>query len=393
MRRGHRFGDVDALFIVADQALPAGHPSEGALENRDGSSTSTYHYDDDGALDKVVITGGARPRTIDYATNLQGQVIDRVEIDTDYNHSSPHGRTYMFGGRQMGMVGNDGTGNVDYAASIAERTAAPGSGPFRGGAGSGTVHADFDANFTALNGDTASAGTSSYVAGAGETLQSIAAQLWGDASLWYLLAEANGLPGSTALAAGMPLTIPGGVIGSHHNAGTFKPYDPAEAIGNTSPNTPKPPRAKNCGAFGAILLAVVAVAVAVVVILKVPLTNLVAFGSTTAPATAGAVGAAAATAVGGTATTAATAGIAAGIAGGAMAGMAGSAASQLFGMATGIQQGGFSWKGVALAGISGGVAGGLSQFGALAEAGKIKGVSRGARRLSIRFARWVKRIR
>jgi hypothetical protein len=97
----------------------------------------------------------------------------------------------------------------------------------------------------------------------------------------------------------------------------------------------------------------IAIAVAVGAILKVPLTNLIAFGATAAPAGA-------------------TAGIAAGVAGGALAGVAGSVASQGFGIATGIQEE-FSWKGVALAGISGGVAGGLSQFGALSEVGKITG--------------------
>ncbi|WP_414885468.1 hypothetical protein, partial [Sphingomonas sp. Root241] len=103
--------------------------------------------------------------------------------------------------------------------------------------------------------------------------------------------------------------------------------------------------------FGAILM--VAVAVAVVAILRVPVTNLIAFG-TTAPVAG------------------ATAGVAAGIAGGAIAGTAGSIASQGFGLAAGIQDK-FNWKGVALAGISGGIAGGLSQFGALAKAGEING--------------------
>lgn len=325
------------------------------LVNRDGTSSSFYRYGDDGALAQVEITGGSRPRKINYATSLQGQVLVRDEVDTDYDHASPHSRTYMFGGRQMGMVGNDGTGNVDYATSIAERTETPGTGPFRGGATSGTVHADFDANFTALNGGTASAGASSYVASAGETLQSIAAQLWGDASLWYLLAEANGLSGSATLAAGTLLAIPGGVIGNHHDAATFKPYDPAEAIGNTSPNTPKPPKAKNCGAFGAIMIAVVAIAISLAI--KAPVGSFISslFGTTGAAAGS-------------------TAAIATGIATGATVGAAASAGSQLYGMATGLQQGGFSWKGVALAGISGGVAGGLDKFSALSEAGKIGGV-------------------
>ncbi|WP_447728321.1 hypothetical protein [Sphingomonas koreensis] len=234
------------------------------LNNRHGSSTSTYNYDRDGALQSVNIMDNTSQRSIGYATNLQGQIIRRHEFDLDLSQTEPHTRTYMFGGRQMGVVSNDGTGNVDYAASIAARTAEPGEGPFRGGATTGTIHADFDANFTAFNGGTVSGGSSSYTTSAGETLQSIATQLWGDSSLWYKLAEANPGISSGELAAGTPLTIPGGVIGNAHNADTFKPYDPAEAIGNTSPNTPKPPSRTNCGVFGQIIIAAIAVAVTMV---------------------------------------------------------------------------------------------------------------------------------
>ncbi|WP_447726042.1 phage tail tip lysozyme [Sphingomonas koreensis] len=236
------------------------------LVNRDGASTSSYGYDRNGTLIGVYIAGGSRPRSITYTTNQQGQIIARKEKDGDSSKNDPSSRTYMFGGRQMGMVGNDGTGNLDYAASIAARTAAPSSdnGAFRNGSNTATIHADFDSNFTAFNGGTVSGGSSSYVASAGETLQSIAAQQWGDASLWYKLAEGNPGLGSGALAAGTPLSIPGGVIGNHHNADTFKPYDPAEAIGNISPNTPQPPKKNNCGIMGQVILAAIAIAITVI---------------------------------------------------------------------------------------------------------------------------------
>ncbi len=330
------------------------------LVNRDGTSTSSYSYDRDGALTGVAITGGARPRTILYRTDLEGQVLFRGESDLDWQNSDPITRTYRFGGRQMGVVSNDGTSNVDYAAAIAERTAAPGSGPFRGGASNGTIFADFDANFTALNGGTVG-GATSYAASAGETLQSIAARLWGDANLWYKLAEANPGMGAGALATGTMLAVPGGVVGSRHDATSFKPYDPAEAIGNTSPNTPKPPRKDNCGTLGVILVAVVAIAITLVI--KAPVAKLFTglFGAVGAPA-----GSAAA--------------IGAGIATASTVGAVASAGSQLYGMAIGVQDR-FSWKGVALAGISAGVAKGLAYvpgLGEIAGSAVLGDVARGA---------------
>ena len=220
------------------------------LVNRDGTSTSAYGYDNSGDLASVTIAGGARPRTIAYTHTAAGQVLSRREADRNYSQNDPSQRSYVFGGKQMGSVGNDGTGNVDTAAAIAARTAADGSGAFRGGATYASVHADFDQTYTALGGQLHAESAGGYSVQGGETLGSIAAQLWGDAGLWYKLAEANGLTGSEPLTAGRTLIVPSGVSNIHNTAQTFRPYDPAQAIGNTSPNTPLPPKAKQgCGGW------------------------------------------------------------------------------------------------------------------------------------------------
>ena len=39
----------------------------------------------------------------------------------------------------------------------------------------------------------------------GDTLEAIALRLWGDASFWYMIADANGLSGSETLVAGQTL--------------------------------------------------------------------------------------------------------------------------------------------------------------------------------------------
>ena len=53
----------------------------------------------------------------------------------------------------MGRVSNDGTDNIDYAASIARRTqnTSGQTGPFAGGGGTGSSSIDFDQSYDALN--------------------------------------------------------------------------------------------------------------------------------------------------------------------------------------------------------------------------------------------------
>jgi flagellum-specific peptidoglycan hydrolase FlgJ len=95
-------------------------------------------------------------------------------------------------------------------------------------------------------------------------LRSIAQTLYGDSSLWYEIADANGISGDMALGQGQRLSLPAGVSRTHNNASTLTPYDANSAIGNVSPTTPKPPKKAGCGVLGQILLAVVSIAVTVV---------------------------------------------------------------------------------------------------------------------------------
>src|SRR5690606_4802500 len=142
--------------------------------------------------------------------------------------------------------------------SIDSRTRAPGSGPFRHGSASPIVHANFDQSLTPINSYTVgSAAGGQYVVRQGDTLASIAGNLCGDSSLWFRLAEANGLSGNAALIEGQSLIIPAGVMRSAHNASTFTPYDPTRIIGDTSPTSPVQPSPKKggkCGVIGMIIM-------------------------------------------------------------------------------------------------------------------------------------------
>lgn len=237
--------------------------------NNSTTWTTTHSYSASGQLVSAYI-GDGRPRTVTFTNDIAGQVIRRDEADNNYNSTTggdPHEIFYRYGGKQLGYTGNNGTLDTDYLTSADRRTMTPGTGAFRFGGTSPS--ADFDQSLDPINSYGQGSAGGSYTARSGDTLASIAANLWGDSSLWYRLAEANGLSGPAALAEGQTLNIPSGVMKSSHNASTFKPYDAAEAMGDLSPTAPKPPKkAGACAVIGQILIVVIvviAVAVSAVV--------------------------------------------------------------------------------------------------------------------------------
>jgi nucleoid-associated protein YgaU len=72
----------------------------------------------------------------------------------------------------------------------------------------------------------------SYTVVGGETLKSIARNVLGDSSLWWRIADANGLAvsGDGELTAGQTLSIPKLALNAN-NADTFQPYDPSRVTG------------------------------------------------------------------------------------------------------------------------------------------------------------------
>ncbi|WEJ99469.1 MAG: LysM peptidoglycan-binding domain-containing protein [Candidatus Sphingomonas phytovorans] len=330
------------------------------------SGFSRLSYDENGHLKQVVDTQANR--VLSYRNDAYGQVLVREEKIN--NVLGARQLYYYFDGRRIGDVGNSGPSPslIDYAQELAlDRNAPRDKGGFRNGRP--VESADFDQNFQPINASYPGPVAAMYTARNGDTLQSIARAAWGDANLWYLIADANGLTGNATLVAGQTLSIPNKVTNFHNTSETFRVYNPGEAIGDAMPTlpaaptmpAPPPPKKNGCGILGAILLA--AVAVAVTLVIKVPVSKFfgtlfsAAGASTATAATAGSI-------VGATAT-------------GAIA----SAVSQGVGIATGIQDK-FSWKAVALAGISAGIGEGLGQVGFLKDAsgiGKnIQDVARGA---------------
>jgi len=339
--------------------------------------TSGFQYDYRGHLVAVNIADG-RPRQVRYATDLTGQIINRYEWTTSpESGNNPYENYYYFNGLKYGETGNNGTLETDYATAITRRYAAPQTGAFRFG---GKVnHVDFDQNYEPINSGTPRSGPSSYGVQDGDTLQSIAAAVWGDSSLWYLIADANGLDSTTSLVGGMSLTIPVSVTNLHNTSSTFKVYDPNKAIGDINPTTPKPPpKGKSCGA-AAIIVAIIAVVVVAIVAPYMSQVMTQAFAgaglSTSVTATAAAAGGF----VPGTAIAASSAaGLAGTIAGGAIAGAAASIVSQGAAMAMGIQDK-FSWNAVGMGALGGAVGGGFKAAGMFqGNSAFVNGAMRGA---------------
>ncbi len=340
--------------------------------------TSTYTYDGLGRLASVYIADG-RPRTVTFTSNPNGQVLSRIESSAAAKNPADY--YYFVDGVQVGELSNNGNHDLSratYSETFVTRNwnfnQNMTSQPFRWNTTGGVTRGQFGGSGYDPISPTSQGmeGTDSrYQVREGDTLQGIAQQLFGDSSLWYMLAEANGLSGAQSLAAGTSLIVPDKVTNIHNSARTFEVYDPNRALGDLSPTAAKPPKkAGKCGMFGMIMLVVIAVAVTVV----------------TSGAAAAAIGGVSGGVMGGLGAMAAgqlTLGVAA--AAGAIGGIAGSIASQGFGVATGIQDK-FSWKQVALAGISGAIGGALgpnTTFGRLGAFSRFGPVASGALRGAI----------
>jgi RES domain-containing protein len=286
------------------------------LINRDAplGVDSDFTYDGLGRLSNVNV-GGPRAHTLNYVNDINGQVISR-SVTGGPGTVKPTQYYHYYNGIMLGSNGNNGNDRPDMQTALNERIAQGPTTPgvFRNGGTGPNPYADFDQAYDAVSPETLAQGPSAYTVRSGDSLESIAAQIWGDASLWYMIAEANPSAARGNLTAGTSLIIPNKVANFHNTSDTFRPYDAEKAIGDTQPGTPKPAKANNkCGVFGQILQTIIAIAVTII-----------------ATPVIGPVGAA----------------------------VLGSAVSQVFGVAVGIQDK-FSFKSLAIAAISAGVTGGV----------------------------------
>ncbi|NML48462.1 LysM peptidoglycan-binding domain-containing protein [Ramlibacter sp. G-1-2-2] len=120
---------------------------------------------------------------------------------------------------------------------------------------------DFDFGYARISASYPLPSPGAYTVRTGDTLQSIAQGAYGDSSLWYRIAEANGLASAKDLKVGTTLNIPNRVSSIHNNASTFEPYDPSRIEGDKTPTMPMPQNKHGCGGVGTLVMVIVAVAV------------------------------------------------------------------------------------------------------------------------------------
>ncbi|MBV8979182.1 MAG: LysM peptidoglycan-binding domain-containing protein, partial [Alphaproteobacteria bacterium] len=131
----------------------------------------TFTYDASGNVSSVGIVD-PRPRTVSFITAPNGDILQRDEADNQ-STGDPRELHYYFNGIQVGDVSNNGTSDIDYAASIKEHDKIPGNSPFRDG-GASVSWADFDQSYDPIDGLNYAGTASRYTVQQGDTLQSIA---------------------------------------------------------------------------------------------------------------------------------------------------------------------------------------------------------------------------
>jgi len=194
-----------------------------------GSGTTQNNYDANGFLTS---TNYSQAPTRRYVNTAQGQMLyANTAGDVAINTGSVQ-RTVIANGENMGS----------YGVSTDKQVA------------------DFNFSFQALTGQ--QGGVSKYVVQAGDTLRSIARTIYGDETLWYRIADSNGLAGDSDIQQGQVLNITAQLGTIHNNADTFKHFDQRQIAGDSTP-TLSPP-GQPCGGNGQMIVMVVAVVVSVV---------------------------------------------------------------------------------------------------------------------------------
>lgn len=335
--------------------------TQSVLQNDGKTFTYDYSYFGDGREKSVTAFGDAK------GTTVSTYDVNKVQtgLDLGQGDNQQHSETKSFIADNDGQIiyetHDDGKSSdqIEHDQFL-YANGNPVGQIVHGTDGSLTVQLDSNSYAPIQNLSDSNPGSNlTYTVQNGDTLQSIASQMYGNASLWFVIAEANGLSAGDALKAGTQLLIPNTIQSGTITANNHKVYSATDIVGSTLPNlkSPPPPHHGGCASILAIIIVVV---IAVVVTYF------------TAGLGAGLVDALGVSSLSGTALTAAT--IATYAVAGAVVGAIGSVVQQGLFIALKYQKG-FSWKEVGGAALVGAFNGASMGLGSLVEAGTIVGDS------------------
>ncbi len=106
-------------------------------------------------------------------------------------------------------------------------------------------------------------GPTNFTVNEGDTLQTVAAAVYGNPNLWFLIADANNVEPGQELKAGSVLSVPNSVETGRLTSDTHVVYNEGDIIGSNLPNLKTPEDDDDCGGFLAIIITIIVVVVAV----------------------------------------------------------------------------------------------------------------------------------
>lgn len=341
-------------YVFRDSALQSGirvgatNPDISPTWGTWAQGVSQFTYDINGHLMSVTDSKDGTDtnvRQINFTVNADGLIMRRDE--TGQFSVAPFQRYFYVDGRRVVEWANV---EIPNSVSYAEALVAPPAddpNPRNRYRNIGPIRSDIDQNYAPISASYPAFTPGGYTVRSGDTLEGIARSVWGDATMWYLIADANGLMTNANLRVGQLLVIPNKVTNFHNTSQTTRVYNPGELMGDVSPTLPEapvpppPPEGGGCGGAGMVLMVVVAIVVSVVTA-----------GAALTVLAPGFTSVAAAVAAGGWATVG-------GLAAAAVGAAAGSIASQAVGMATGNIQS-FSWSAVGRSAVMGAISAGAT---------------------------------
>ncbi len=244
---------------------------QGISEDEAFTNTYTYTYTQelgerkqlriDVTSDNEDLDPGATVNTYDPVARLVAQSIDQPDASARFRSFANDVEGRVLTKFESIPGGNPTNGTQDFAYVRGQQVAAIGTGSL--------FATDFSSVFTPISASYPATAPSSYVVRDGDALVDIAQLVFGDATMWTLIAEANAISHDPdqplpATERGKTYRIPNTVANIHNDSQTFRPYNLASIIGDDTPSPNRPPPPMPAWWEIAIIVAVVVV-VAVVV--------------------------------------------------------------------------------------------------------------------------------